>query len=427
MSKLTDDETVRDKPSPWKRFFAIFQEYSPKFWVLVAAMFVDRVGGTLIFPFFALYITQKFGVGMTQAGILIGIFSAAGLVGNMLGGALTDRFGRKGMVLFGLVFSALSSVTMGLVNELWIFYVLAILVGLLSDIAGPAWQAMIADILPEEQRAEGFGIMRVVGNMAWIVGPTIGGFMAARSYLLLFVMDAVSSLITAAIIWRYIPETMPEKAEGKEPETILQTFGGYGKVLTDWLFMAFILTSMLMLVVYLQLYNTLSVYLRDVHGINPQGYGFLLSSSAITVILLQFWVTRVVKKYPPMLMMALGTGFYLVGYSMFGFVSAYGLFVLAVVLITGGEMVVMPVSQALAANFAPEAMRGRYMAVFSLAWAVPSMVGATAAGLIMDNFNPNWVWYTAGIICAFAVAGFLALHQLTLERFASGAPALAGD
>jgi MFS family permease len=331
------------------------------------------------------------------------------------------------MVLFGLVFSALSSVTMGLVNELWMFYVLAVLVGLLSDIAGPAWQAMIADILPEEQRAEGFGVMRVVGNMAWIVGPTIGGFMAARSYLLLFVMDAVSSLITAAIIWRYIPETMPEKVDGKEPETILQTFGGYRKVLTDWLFMAFILTSMLMLVVYLQLYNTLSVYLRDVHGVDPQGYGYLLSSSAITVIVLQFWVTRVVKKYPPMLMMALGTGFYLVGYSMFGFVSAYWLFVLAVVLITGGEMVVMPVSQALAANFAPEAMRGRYMAVFSLAWAVPSMVGATAAGLIMDNYNPDWVWYTAGIISALAVAGFLALHQLTRQRFAASAPVAAGD
>ena len=123
-------------------------------------MFVDRVGGTLIFPFFALYVTQKFGVGMTQAGVLIGIFSISGMVGNFLGGALADRFGRKGIVLFGLVASALSSVAMGLVNDLAVFYLLAILVGLLSDIAGPGWQAMIADILPEEQRAEGFGIMR---------------------------------------------------------------------------------------------------------------------------------------------------------------------------------------------------------------------------------------------------------------------------
>ena len=401
---------------------SIFEEFPLKFWVLVAAMFVDRVGGTLIFPFFALYITQKFNVGMTQAGVLIGIFSVSGLVGNMLGGALADRFGRKGMVLFGLVFSALSSVTMGLVNDLAVFYVLAVVVGLLSDVAGPAWQAMIADILSEEQRAEGFGVMRVVGNLAWIVGPTIGGFMAARSYLLLFIMDAVSSLITASIIFRFIPETKPEAPSDPPHESLLGTFAGYFKVLGDRLYLAYIIASMLMLLVYLQMYNTLSVYLRDVHGIPPQGYGVLLTSSAVTVIIFQFWVTRRVKGRPPMLMMALGTFFYLIGFSMFGFVSAYLLFILAMVLITVGEMVVMPVGQALAAEFAPEDMRGRYMAVYSLAWAIPSTFGAWAAGLIIDNYNPNWVWYAAGIICALAILGFLWLHGATQARFAAVAP-----
>jgi MFS family permease len=394
-----------------------FKEYPTKFWILVIASFIDRVGGTLIFPFFALYITQKFNVGMTQAGILIGLFSFSGFIGNMLGGALTDRFGRKGIVLFGLVFSALSSITMGLVNNLQIFYVLAVIVGLLSDLAGPAWRAMIADILPEEKRAEGFGVLRVAGNMAWIVGPSIGGLMAARSYLLLFVMDAVSSIITAAIIYRRIPETMPEAIKEEAPKSMLETFSGYSKVIADKLFMAYILVSMLMLIVYIQMYNTLSVYLRDVHGVSPQGYGFLLTMSAVTVILLQFWTTRRIKNYPPMLMMALGAVFYLVGFSMFGFVTAYALFVTAIVLITFGEMIVMPVGEALAANFAPADMRGRYMALFSIAWAIPGTIGPWAAGLVLDNYNPNWVWYLSGIICSLAVIGFLWLYWVTRIRF----------
>ena len=154
---------------------AIYAEFPPKFWVLVAASFVDRVGGTLIFPFFTLYITDKFDVGMTQAGMLLGTFHLTGLLGNMIGGALADRFGRKSIVIFGLAFSALSALSMGFVNRLEIFYVLAMIVGLLSDMAGPAWQAMIADILPENKRTEGFGVLRVVGNMAWIVGPSIKG------------------------------------------------------------------------------------------------------------------------------------------------------------------------------------------------------------------------------------------------------------
>ena len=120
-----------------------------------------------------------------------------------------------------------------------------------------------------------------------------------------------------------------------------------------------------------------------------------------------------------MLMMALGSGFYLVGFSMFGFVGAYFFFVFAIVLITIGEMIVMPVSQALAVNFSPKDMRGRYMAVFSLAWALPATFGPWAAGLVLDNYDPNFVWYAAGIICFIAVLGFLWLNQSTKARFAA--------
>lgn len=414
----------------FQRIQKVYREFPRNFWILVGAAFIDRVGGTLIFPFFALYITQKFGIGMTQAGLLLGVFSFFGFVGNILGGALTDRFGRKWMVLFGLVFSAASSISLGVANELWLFYVLAMLVGLLSDIAGPAWQAMVADILPENKRTEGFGVLRVVSNLAWIVGPTIGGLLASQSFLLLFIMDAASSLITAAIVFKHIPETKPEPTETTEKaESILQTLAGYGKVFADRLYISYIICSMLMLIVYLQMYNTLSVFLRDQHGVSPQQYGFLLTSSAITVVLLQFWTTRQIKNFPPMLMMALGSVFYLIGFSMFGFVAAYSLFVLAIVLITIGEMVVMPVSQALAANFAPEDMRGRYLAIFSLAWTIPSMIGPTAAGLIMDNYNPNWVWYAGGMICALSTAGFLYLHYAARSRiaFQTSAGSIAAD
>jgi len=397
---------------------AIYAEFPSKFWVLVSANFVDRVGQTLIFPFFTLYITDRFNVGMTQAGILLGLFHLTGLIGNVIGGALSDRFGRKVIVLFGLVVSALSALSMGLVNRLEIFYVLALTVGLLSDVAGPAWQAMIADILPENKRTEGFGVLRVVGNMTWIVGPTIGGIIATRSFLALFILDAIASLITAIIIFRLIPETKPETEEGKQEETLLQTLGGYGTVLADRSFIGYILASMAMTVVYIQMYNSLSVYLRDVHGVSPQGYGFVLTTSAITVILFQFWVSRRVKNYPPMLMMALGAAFYMVGFSMYGFVTTYILFLAAMVIITIGEMIALPTSQALAVSFAPQDMRGRYMAVFGLSWAIPAIIGPTAAGIVIDNFNPNWVWYIGGLLCAVSVVSFIGLYRATQQRFA---------
>src|SRR4030066_1531868 len=97
-----------------KKFRATIEEFPSRDWILASAAFVDRVGGTMIFPFFALYITKRFSVGMTQAGMLLGVFSISGFLGSILGGALADRFGRKRIVIIGLLFSALSALSMGL-------------------------------------------------------------------------------------------------------------------------------------------------------------------------------------------------------------------------------------------------------------------------------------------------------------------------
>ena len=394
----------------FQRVSKVYREFPSKFWIVVGVSFIDGIGGTMLFPFFSLYITEKFNVGMTTAGIILGIFSIFGLIGGMIGGALTDKFGRRKLILFGLVFSALSTLSLGLVNRLAVLYPLSVLVGLLSSIAQPAHQAMIADILPENKRNEGFGILRVVGNMSWLVGPVIGGFIAGKSFFLLFIADAVISCIVAILFFKLMPETKPQAHVDEKSESIFKTFIGYGKVVKDMPYLAFIVASILMGLVYQQMYNSFSVYLRDYHSIGPQGYGFLMSTSAITVILFQFWVTRAIKNRPAFIMLGLGTLFYMVGFGMIGFVSAYWLFISAVVIITIGEMLVVPTSQALAANFAPEEMRGRYMAIFGMAWMVPAIFGPGAAGVILDNYNPNLLWMIGGALCGLSALGFYILH-----------------
>jgi len=224
------------------------------------------------------------------------------------------------------------------------------------------------------------------------------------------------------IIFRVIPETRPQLHAQAESETFLQTMGGYRVALKDFAFMAFIIAGMLMLIVYQQMYSSLSVYLRDNHNINPSGYGFLMTTSAITVVLFQFWVSRMTKYRPPFLMMALGTVFYMIGFFLFGVVTAYALFALNIVIITVGEMIVVPMSQSIAVNFAPQDMRGRYMAVFGLTWAIPQTIGPGAAGYILDNYNPNWLWYIGGALCGLSVLAYYWLH-LRLGAKAQFAPA----
>jgi len=389
---------------------SLYREFPRKFWIVVGVHFIDKIGGTLAFPFFALYITGKFGVGMTEAGILLGLLSLAGILGSVVGGALTDRLGRRKLILFGLVASALSALMFGSVTQFaWLFPVAA-LVGLFSEVGGPAHAAMIADILPKEQRQEGFGILRVVGNMSWLVGPTVGGFVARTSFFAIFVIDAAISCVVAVLFYLFMAETRPAPHERHAEEGFFETFRNYRIVLADKAFVAFLASAVLMGMVYIQMYNSLSVYLLDKHSVAPQGYGVLLTSSAVTVICFQIWMMRVIKVQPPFLMMALGTLFYLVGFGMFGVVAAYGLFVLAVVIITVGEMIVVPTSQTLAAGFARIDMRGRYMAAFGLSLSIPAAIGPVAAGVVLDNYRPNLLWYLSALFCAISAAGFYALH-----------------
>ncbi len=404
------------------RIQSVYAEFPQQFWVVVAVSFIDRIGGTLLFPFFALYITQRFEVGMTTAGIILGLFSVFGLIGGFLGGALADKFGRRSIILFGLVFSAVTTFALGFVTELNMLYPLAIFIGTLSSIAGPAHGALIADLLPENKRQEGFGILRVVANMSWLIGPTIGGFFASRDFMILFVTDAVISTVVAILFALFIRESQSAMVHEKEQsESILNTLQGYALVIRDKAFTAFILASVIVGFVYLQMYNTLSVFLRDEHGINAQGYGLLMSTSAITVILFQFSVSRFIKYRPPFLMLMVGSLFYAIGFSLFGVFGVLWLFALNVVIITIGEMIHMPTMQALTAEFAPEEMRGRYMAVFDLTWAIPAAIGPGLAGYVIDNYDPNLLWYGGGILCVLAAFSFMILHSKigSQQRFVS--------
>ncbi len=389
-----------------------YHDYPRTFWTLMGVSFIDHLGGALMFPFFALYITSKFNVGMTEVGILFALFAISSFIGSTIGGALSDRLGRRGMLIFSLITTSISSVLMGVVNSLAAFYVLALLVGILTDVGGPARQAMMADLLPEKKRVSGFGVYRVVFNISAAIGPAIGGFMATRSYLVLFITDAVLSLITAILVYLYIPETMPEPHADAPKESMGATFGGYITVLKDRIFVLYIFASILAGLVYMNFNTTLGVFLRDYRGIPESGYGLLITINATMVVFMQFSISRIIDKFQPMVMMALGTLLCALGFALFGFVYTYNLAIIAMVIITIGEMIWAPVSNALVAMFAPENKRGRYMAAFGFSGGIPFAVGPLLAGQFLDSGNGNWLWYACGIVGILGTLSFLALNQM---------------
>jgi MFS family permease len=393
-----------------QRLLDIYHEYPRAFWMVVIVNFIDRLGTSLLLPFFAFYMTKRFGVGMETVGALFAVWTSSSFIGSFPGGALTDRLGRKGMIIVGLVATSLSHLALGLANTVTLFFIFGFIAGIFTDIASPAYQASVADLLPEQKRSQGYGILRVAINLSAALGPAIGGFIAIHSYLVLFIVGAAISLVAAVVVFIIVPETKPQAQVSSSRETTAASFRGYLRILRDAPFMVFTAVSAMAWLAYINLSTTLGVYLRNAHGIPESGYGWLLSMNAALVVLFQFPITRRMEKHPPMALMAIGAALLGAGFAMYGFFSTYALFLSAMLIITVGEMLMLPVSNALVVKFAPEDMRGRYSFMYSISWGIAYAAGPYLAGLIMDNTNPAWVWYACGILCLAAALGFVILH-----------------
>lgn len=389
-----------------------YKQYPKGFWYLMAVSFVDMLGGSLIFPFFSLFMTKKFNVGMTEVGTMFLVWAVtSGVIGNTLGGAMADRFGRKLNIIIGLVASATSALLMVVIKNVFLFYVAIAIVGIFEDIAGPARKAMITDLVPEDKREDAFGMFRIVFNLSVTIGPAVGGFLAARSFEMLFIVDVVISLLVAMAVYFFIKETKPNRTEQTEEKTsFIRTFNGYKQVLKDKPFMAFTIVSIFSTLMYINMNSSLSVFLVNHKGISTGQFGAILSLNAGMVVLFQMLVTRLTATWKPMLALAIGNLLYVIGFSMYGYVVTYGLYLIAMAIITIGEMIIAPKEQSLAAGFAPEDMRGRYLAIHAFAWIIPVAFGPLGAGMIMDNLSPNLLWFAAGMVGLLAVFGFMTLH-----------------
>jgi MFS family permease len=145
----------------------------------------------------------------------------------------------------------------------------------------------------------------------------------------------------------------------------------------------------------------------------------LISLNAVLVVALQLAITRWTDRYRPMRMLALGTLLYGIGFGLFGLPGSYPLFISGIVILTFGEMIVIPISQSVSSVLAPEDMRGRYATVFGYAWGLPSLFGPYLAGVVMDQWDPRWLWAICGLLGALGAIGFLTLIRPAEQRLHS--------
>lgn len=416
------DELLQGAFLMFSRFTDLLSEYPRQFWTLFWGTLIFSTGNGLIFPFLSLYMTGVLSFSMTEVGVIFVAVSVITAASQVVGGVLVDRVGRKPVMVFGLIGGVIPIVGMALTGDimvsasgstrLLVVSIMIVLFGLTGGVYGPAAFAMVADLVESEKRTKAYSLLRIVQNIGIAVGPAVGGFIATRSYLVLFLCAAFSSLVYGIIAALFTRETLPRLEPGSQTKTARQsTDGGFGGVFRDRTFIVFCGLYLVSIIIYCQMNTTLPVYLKQEFGVKEAEYGLLMSLNAIMVVLFQFPLTSWINRYEKGYMMAVGVLLFGIGFGMFAFVATLPLFFLAQAIWTTGEMVTSPISQAFAADVAPSSMRGRYLGFYSLIWGVSSGVGPLLGGLVMDRMGGRYIWYGAIVFNLLVMAGFLLFNR----------------
>lgn len=176
--------------------------------ILFFSMIVVMIGFGIIIPILPFYV-ESFGASSKALGLLMSIFSIMQFIFAPIWGNLSDRYGRKSILLIGVFGNALSQLLMGLSNQLWMLYASRALAGILSSATLPTAYAYISDTTDEKSRGSGMGVIGAATGVGMVLGPGIGGWLGAIDLSYPFYFAALLSTIAMVVAFIVLPESLP--------------------------------------------------------------------------------------------------------------------------------------------------------------------------------------------------------------------------
>jgi len=357
-------------------------------WILFVGTFINRFG-TFVMPFLVIYLTRS-GFSPAKAGLAVSAYGAGHLMASLVGGHLADRIGRRNTIAISMFGSAVVMVALSQARAFPVIIAFTLLAGMAAELYRPAAQALIGDLVKPEQRVAAFGMYRFAINLGFAFGPAVAGFLANRSFLYLFLGDAVTSLGYGIIALIALPHGQRTHAsEEKSGEA-------FRDAMRNRPFVLFLLSTLCVTWIEFQTHSTLPLYVQD-QGFTPAVYGMLISLNGIMIVLFELAITAWTQRFQPQPLIALGYGLSAIGFALTGFAHTIPVFAMTVVVWTVGEMIYAPVTGAFVANLAPEHYRGRYNGLWVMTWSIGMLMGPSLGTLIYQR-NPTVLWLTCGTV-----------------------------
>jgi MFS family permease len=383
--------------------------------LLVTGSLVNKVG-TFIVPYLTLVLLRDFRLAEGAVAELLAAYGLGSIVSILVGGALTDRLGRRRTLMLSLFGSGVLAVAMGFATSVRVFVPILLCFGFVADLYRPAASAIVSDLLASRDRATGFAALRLAVNLGFAVGMALGGFIADWNWRWLFFGDGLTTLLYGLVVLFFIPETKPVAEASDDPRA-----GAAESPWRDPVFLEVALVGFLFSLIFFSDMTVLPLTITVSAGYPASVFGALVGLNGLLIAFFEMSAVGALGRFRRLRVAALGTLLLGAGFGITGLWLHWSWFLVAILLGTLGEILASPQQMAFVADWAPPRSRGQYLGLYQATWSLALAVNPVVLLPLHSLLGEAGFWGLLGLVAV--PAALLLLH---LDRHADRPERLRG-
>ncbi|KMY46426.1 multidrug transporter [Bacillus sp. FJAT-27916] len=384
--------------------------------VLMVNMFIAIASFGIVIPILPDYLAS-IGEGGTAAGLMIAVFAGAQLVMSPIAGRWADQYGRRKMIIYGLIGLSLSALVFYLSNSIWILYFSRLLGGVGAALLVPAIFAYVADITTFEQRAKGNSLISAAMSLGIVIGPGIGGYLAEIDLKLPLLISAIVAFFAVIFSVFLLKESRNEQdaAAGTmdQPSFLVSLANSVKKP-----YFVVLLITLIMSLGLMAYESVLGLFVNDQYGASPQDIANMVTATGIVSVVAQlFIVDKIVNKFGESSVLILFIMLTASGYLLSIFAGSYGAFFAITLIIFLGTSILRPVLNTLVSKMAGSE-QGFAMGMNNAYMSIGNVLGPTLAGTLYDIniIYPFIMGFTILLITLLLAFGWKRKGRLTIAE-----------
>ncbi len=377
-------------------------------WMLALVLLINR-SGSMVIPFLSIYLSAELNFSLQQTGMILSMFGLGSLVGSLLGGWLSDKFGPFWVQFLSLLLGGIGFILLERVRSFEGLAICFFVVTVFTDALRPANATAVSQFAKKENITRAFSLNRMAVNLGFSVGPIAGGLLATLGYKWIFYADGLTCILAAMVFFFYFFRKEPRNIDTNLKQEELAANRPKSKSpFLDKQYLVFAVLTAGFGIVFFQLFNTLPLYYRNFYLLSEGTIGWLLGLNGFIVFLVEMpLVYSLGTKYT--LRSLVFAGVLLTGASFIFLNLGMGLWILVVdmVLLSVAEILVMPYLTTYTTNRSDSTNRGKYMGMYSMAYSL-AFIGAPALGTFLLSYSGfQWLWWAMGALSVLVATGFL--------------------